>query len=572
MIAYYIIFFIISIILMLIVVSSGTEHSMQQCILTVLVTIANGGYLALALSTTLESALLANKLTYVGGIFLPMVFFLVLCEVCSVKVPRSVMLVMYGVQLTIYMLVCSIGRSAIYYRSATLHTEGSAAYLTKEYGPLHILYPITMYGYILAGIVLMVYSLRHRNRVSFKNMLIMIGSMTLASATFSIERFFGIKAEWMPAVYDIIIIGQTITFYRARLYLIDSITDQHLRQFTKVGHVCFNRKMHFMSYSDYVANIFPEIKKYNLDSPLPEDDSFFHDKIMLKVQGQLRERDSQVASESNLIRIKDQYYEFHMDSLFTQRGSWYGYVLVIADVTDHQKYLDMIEEYNHNLESEVKGKTQKIRQIQEKTLLGVAQMVESRDLSTGGHIKRTSSVVGVFARALLKADMGFTPEFLRYVERSAPMHDLGKIAVEDRILRKQGLFTDDEYREMKRHAAEGAKIVRQILTGIEDERFVEIATNVAHYHHEKVNGEGYPDGLVGDEIPVEARIMALADVFDALVSKRCYKEAFSFDRAFEIIRQDSGTHFDARLAEVFLSCRPELEALYLSFEDEENLE
>ena len=101
---------------------------------------------------------------------------------------------------------------------------------------------------------------------------------------------------------------------------------------------------------------------------------------------------------------------------------------------------------------------------------------------------------------------------------------------------------------------------------------MEIATNVAHYHHEKVNGEGYPDGLVGDEIPVEARIMALADVFDALVSKRCYKEAFSFDRAFEIIRQDSGTHFDARLAEVFLSCRPELEALYLSFEDEENLE
>lgn len=572
MIAYYVACFIISIILMLIVVSSGSEHSMQQCLLTVLVTIANGGYLALALSTNLEGALLANKLTYVGGIFMPMVFFLVLCEVCSVKVPRSVMLVMYGVQLTIYMLVCSIGRSTIYYKSATLHTEGTVAYLTKEYGPAHFLYPVTMYGYILAGIVLVVYSLRHKNRVSFKNMLIMIGSMTVASVTFAIERIMGVKAEWMPAVYVIVITGLTITIYRARLYLIDAITDHHLRQFTKVGHVCFNKKMHFMGYSDYVANIFPEIKKYNLDSPLPEDGSFFRDKIMLRVQGQLKERDRQVASESNLIKIKDNYYEFHMDSLFSQRGSWYGYVLVIADMTDHQKYLNMIEEYNHNLESEVKGKTQKIRQIQEKTLLGVAQMVESRDLSTGGHIKRTSSVVAVFARALLKADMGFTPEFLRYVERSAPMHDLGKIAVDDRILRKQGRFTPEEYDEMKTHAAEGAKIVRKILTGIEDEHFVEIATNVAHYHHEKVNGGGYPDGLVGDEIPVEARIMALADVFDALVSKRCYKEAFTFEKAFGIIRQDAGTHFDARLAEVFLSCRPELEALYLSFEDEEILE
>ncbi len=91
---------------------------------------------------------------------------------------------------------------------------------------------------------------------------------------------------------------------------------------------------------------------------------------------------------------------------------------------------------------------------------------------------------------------------------------------------------------------------------------MKVAVNVAHYHHEKVNGSGYPEGLREEEIPIEARIMALADVFDALVSKRCYKEAFSFDKAFSIIEHDAGSHFDAALAEIFLRCRPQLEAYY----------
>ncbi|MGN0583403.1 MAG: HD-GYP domain-containing protein, partial [Oscillospiraceae bacterium] len=179
-------------------------------------------------------------------------------------------------------------------------------------------------------------------------------------------------------------------------------------------------------------------------------------------------------------------------------------------------------------------------------------------------IRRTSEVVRIFSEKLLHSDMDFDPQFLELVIRSAPMHDLGKIGVDDAILRKQSRFTDEEYSKMKVHSEMGAEIVRKVLTDVEEKEFVEVASNVAHYHHEKVNGKGYPDGLAGDQIPVEARIMALADVFDALVSKRCYKEAFSFDKAFEIIKNDSGSHFDTRLTEVFLQCRPELEQFYSS--------
>ena len=115
---------------------------------------------------------------------------------------------------------------------------------------------------------------------------------------------------------------------------------------------------------------------------------------------------------------------------------------------------------------------------------------------------------------------------------------------------------------MKRHTTEGARIVESILRGVEDDDFVEIAKNVALYHHEKWNGKGYPMNISAADIPIEARIMALADVFDALVSKRCYKEAFSYDKAFSIIEEDLGQHFDPELGRVFLDCRKELEQIY----------
>lgn len=223
-----------------------------------------------------------------------------------------------------------------------------------------------------------------------------------------------------------------------------------------------------------------------------------------------------------------------------------------------------LEALRKDLAGQLEERTRHIKHIQEMMILGMASMVESRDLSTGGHIKRTSMVVEIFAAKLSQDNPNLSKSFLEKVIRAAPMHDLGKIAVNDVILRKQEKFTPEEYTEMKKHSAEGARIVKQILEGIEEEEFVRIATNVAHYHHEKWDGTGYPEGLSGEDIPLEARIMALADVFDALVSRRCYKDAFPYNQAFEIIESSLGTHFDKQLGKTFLECRTQLEELYQS--------
>lgn len=212
----------------------------------------------------------------------------------------------------------------------------------------------------------------------------------------------------------------------------------------------------------------------------------------------------------------------------------------------------------------IQQKTQKIIEIQNSIITGMATMVESRDNSTGGHIKRTSDCVRVFVEYLktVPAYENVSEKFFENVIKAAPMHDLGKIAVDDAVLRKPGKFTDEEYEMMKSHSKEGARIVSEVLSASEDEDFKKIAVNVAHYHHEKWNGQGYPEKIAAEQIPFEARIMALADVFDALVSKRCYKDSFSYDKAFEIIQNDLGTHFDPALGAEFIKCRENLEKLY----------
>lgn len=212
----------------------------------------------------------------------------------------------------------------------------------------------------------------------------------------------------------------------------------------------------------------------------------------------------------------------------------------------------------------IEEKTLKILQIQNSIITGMATMVESRDNSTGGHIKRTSECVKLFVNELIKHNnyKNLSKSFCENLVKAAPMHDLGKIAVDDSILRKPGKFTDDEYEKMKNHSKEGAKIIENVLSEVDDNDFKQIAINVAHYHHEKFNGQGYPEKLKGEQIPFEARIMALADVFDALVSKRCYKDTFSYDKAFSIINESLESHFDPNLGKIFIECRPKLEKLY----------
>ena len=198
----------------------------------------------------------------------------------------------------------------------------------------------------------------------------------------------------------------------------------------------------------------------------------------------------------------------------------------------------------------------RVENIQQAVITSLATVVEERDENTGGHITRTEQYVSaIIDRMKRQEKYSDIPEkFYHNVILAAPLHDVGKIRIPDSILNKPGRLTEEEFEIMKKHAAYGAEIIQKTFPDVEEEEYYTVARNIARYHHERFDGKGYPEGLKGEEIPIEARIMSLADVYDALISERVYKKAFSKEKARAIIEEGSGTQFDPDLTALFLRC------------------
>ena len=198
----------------------------------------------------------------------------------------------------------------------------------------------------------------------------------------------------------------------------------------------------------------------------------------------------------------------------------------------------------------------RIERIQKSVISSLATVVEERDENTGGHIVRCETYVEKLLKKMKANDnySSLTKEYCSNTAMAAAMHDIGKIKIPDSILNKPGRLTEEEYAIMKKHSAYGAEIIQKTMNDVEERDYITIAYNIARYHHERYDGKGYPDGLKGEDIPLEARIMALADVYDALISERVYKKAFPEEKAREIILEGSGTQFDPNLVPLFLEC------------------
>ncbi len=212
-------------------------------------------------------------------------------------------------------------------------------------------------------------------------------------------------------------------------------------------------------------------------------------------------------------------------------------------------------------------------QYHEEVIYAFADVIEGRDGSTGEHVKRTVAYVGIIVDALKENGIyaeSIDHEYLDFLMRAAPMHDFGKIAVTDTVLQKPGRLTSDEYEVMKTHTVRGADMIKASLAALEEPGYITIAWQVARHHHERWDGSGYPDGLYGDKIPLCARVVAVADVFDAVSQDRCYRGAMSLDESFAIIEQGAGTQFDPLIAKVFLQMRDKVETVFYQFQEVNN--
>ncbi|MDP3521209.1 MAG: two-component system response regulator [Hydrogenophaga sp.] len=235
---------------------------------------------------------------------------------------------------------------------------------------------------------------------------------------------------------------------------------------------------------------------------------------------------------------------------------------------------DFLRDQNAFLEAEVRKRTQELGAIQDVTILAMASLAETRDNDTGNHIRRTQHYIKLLAEHL-KTHPRFkdflTDQTISSLYKSAPLHDIGKVGIPDRILLKPGRFTPEEFEIMKTHTTLG----RDAIQHAEDQLglkvdFLKFAKEIAYSHQEKWDGSGYPEGIGGDDIPVAARLMAVADVYDALISRRVYKEGMPHVKAVDIILDGRGTHFDPDVVDAFFAVSEEFQRVALTYQDDDD--
>lgn len=554
--------FILSAIMLFILVAIFRGRiSVYYVLLFSCVLITNLGYMQLSGAEDLPMALFANQVVYLGAAFAP--FFLLMClaDICKTRIPKWAQIgcVLFGC--LIFFLISTTGIFPWYYRSVSFGYENGAGYIVKEYGPLHILYPIYLFSVVLVGLWFILRAFRRRMDVSYITSTLLLILMLIMVIVYSGEKALHLKVEILPIAYVICQAGLLVLLGRISLYDVTAISADSMVESQAYGFFLCDSRGKYLG-GDVAAKLwFPELQALPLDVAV----DFERTEFLRQIGKWIRQEDDR----KSVYFTRDGCIVEATHTILRERKNKAIHCVYLRDDTRQQEYTRLVERYNQDLERDVNKKTEKIRQIQNDILISMASIVENRDSNTGGHIARTSDVVKIFVAYLLEQGQfsQLTPEIAQRVTKAAPLHDFGKIAIPDAVLNKPGKFTEEEYACMKLHPGKGAVIVERILQSSEDTLFKTIAIHVAHYHHEKWDGNGYPDGLKGTEIPFEARIMALADVFDALVSKRVYKDSYSYDKAFSILRQSAGTHFDPALCQAFLKCREQIEALYNAYGD-----
>lgn len=235
---------------------------------------------------------------------------------------------------------------------------------------------------------------------------------------------------------------------------------------------------------------------------------------------------------------------------------------------------DRLRDQNTWLEAEVRRRMHDNLIVQDVSMRALASLAETRDNETGNHIRRTQGYVEVLAHALVEVPRFAElrdPGVIDLIIKAAPLHDIGKVGIPDHILLKPGPLDPDEWRIMQRHAALGAEAIEAALKNERDHAplaFLHVAMDIAHYHHEKWDGSGYPEGFRGDRIPLCARLMAVADVFDALISQRVYKPALPFEEAVRIIQEGRDSHFDPEIVSAFEARRDDFRQIAIRYADD----
>lgn len=486
------------------------------------------GYLMEITSGSLETALMSVKVEYLGKPFIMLCLFFFVMQYCHIDLPKLVSSFLIIINIGITVLVFTCEDHSLFYESISYTADSVIPHLIKSPGPMYY-FNMIMMGCLATVCVFC--AVREWNTSDNKlvkkqsiYIILMIVTQALGLAAYLSDLTSGY--DTMNVAYLINIILLAVSIFRYRLFEVLTLAkEKALNDYQDGLIVLDNRDM--VIYANYLAKeIYPQ---------LAGDD----------YQGVIERLDAYLNLEERLF-YKNKVFLIKRQPII-QGGIPYGKTYKLIDITDSYFYAT-------RLQNDVDEKTKQIKSMQSSVIESFANMIEARDGITGQHIKHTSAYVRILIYGMKQVGLYtdiLTDEYIATVIDVAPLHDIGKIAIMDQILKKNDRLTDEEFEAIKTHPQVGADIAEDILKGVESDSYIKIAKDIILYHHEKWDGTGYPMGLKGKKIPLCARIMAVADVYDALRSKRSYKDSFSKEKSRRIILDGAGKHFDPDIVKVF---------------------
>ena len=511
-------------------------------------------------ATTPEAVKLSNCFSYLDSTILPTLMIFVMLHSLKVQVKPLIKTIAYALDFVFLVIVYLCTDNNLYYEKIDITYAGNGlGYSSKLIGgPLNTIHYVFLICMFIAIVVIIVMGFIKNGTYSRRSLVLFAVISGIGFILYMVEKIFSPKFPFLPYLYAVADVIVAIDYDYIHMHSLSGLISTHYDMEHEHGYAAISLSRTFLNCNDKCCEFIPLLKQKRIDEKLNEKEEY--GKLFLELIDDFeagRGNSAEFEAGDIICRCEISYFSVRKDI------SRQGYLIDIRDVTEEKHNLQILTDYNDLLNKEVAQKTENIAEIQRKIVLGMANMIENRDNNTGGHVKRTSDIIGIIVEEIKKqGHIKLDDQLAVDIVRAAPMHDLGKLHIDSAILCKPARLTDEEYAIMKTHSVKSGEMVMILLDGVEEEHFVKTSFNVARFHHERWDGKGYPEGLVGGMIPLEARIMAVADVYDALVSKRCYKEPMSFEKATAIMCEGMGTQFDPNMREVFLGCRDKLEAYY----------
>lgn len=557
MTTYYIVSTLLSIInlVVLILFVDNKKINYYFILLLLIMAISNIGYMAVGASVTVEEAVLATKISYIGGCFTSPIVISLMCMICKFRFNRWLRIGIYAYCFIVYFMVLTIGLNDLYYTEYYIDTLWDSAILVSEYGPGHSMFYLILYGTIIIQFVIIIYALIKKHFVSRKNLLLLFGLEVVNVCAFFIGRAINVEFEVMPALYVLNGWFFLVIHRRLRLYNIEESVAEVIQKEHTNGYIMFDERLNLVGANPVAVSLFPKLEKCYIDYPI---------KGIPELENALKEISEKKDNEYvTAFAFSGQHFECHIKKRYAGKRLC-GYMMELVDDTHKWKHINYLSDNNNELENTVKKqnrellkKQDKIEKMFDQTLSALSEAVDAKDRYTSGHSKRVAEYAKMIAQR-----MNIPKDEQEQIYRAGLLHDIGKIRIPVDIINKAGKLTDDEYNILKIHPVTSYNILRGITGG----NLIAIA---AKYHHERYDGKGYPNGLEGEMIPFAARILAVADSYDAMTSDRSYRKALPQEVARSEIEKGMGGQFDPEVAQAMLEMIDEDKEYTMRQEQEE---